>query len=883
MTQSESLSSNKYTNGSSLRTPTLSPEIKYGLVIGTLFLWAILVVMAFSEAKFERTKEKEILKSNAMYETQSKSDELSALFRELYIVTRTISMLPAVRHVIPQNRSSTIDDVIDGVRFNNADAETVQQLYNHAASIAEVSEIYITYDGFNSERGDVPFLMFDNVIVDRIHSLHALDKKLGNVSDVSDIPKEDESAEYTYLTQLIKRMNVDHPTLPSTAPKGIALDISPLMVTCDNTQYLSITKGNPIDRQGIILSVPIYDDANDKFKGVVSTIVRSNVLEARLLGWPEIPVTDTEQRQALLGGINLNNPPVNYVLENNATGMFIYDRRNTFMPEYIDGSIKPPIELTYKVDIGYGNNWAIHRFIPQAEIDQGLAPVQGELNQHLLITTMLIIVLGGGLWFIFYRRVAKNLEHIARHDSLTGLPNRRELNTEIMIALHIAKEKQQPLALVMVDLDHFKEINDSIGHAAGDQLLIEVSRRFEDILRKGDLITPLTQQGREGDPIPIVGRLGGDEFLILLPNIGSQEQALKVGERLIAGLINPILLDGHPTYCQASLGIALYPTHGTDAEDLLRRADSAMYKAKRVRGSSIAISDEELSGTSSRQLRLLSDLHVAIVKEEFILHFQPIFDVTGKRIRSVEALLRWQHPELGLIAPIEFIPLLEQTGLIVEVGEWILRKACYQLKCWKQSGSPIENISINVSVVQLSQSDFSSIVLKMVQDADIDPWSITIEITETVLMENPQKHINQLQKLRESGMEVALDDFGTGYSSLDYLEQLPVSILKIDRSLVVKHNRKTGQAILFSLCDMTRRMGIQCIAEGVENLDEYGTMIDAGCNAVQGWAIAKPMLAEDVDKFVRDFDIEAQFVGKELSTATKHTKKSLPHSKRHIA
>jgi predicted signal transduction protein with EAL and GGDEF domain len=397
------------------------------------------------------------------------------------------------------------------------------------------------------------------------------------------------------------------------------------------------------------------------------------------------------------------------------------------------------------------------------------------------------------------------------------------------------------------------------------------------------LVERFTQTGRQGDPNPTVGRLGGDEFLVLLPNVGNIDQALMVSGRLIAGLAHPIALDGHSTYCHASMGIALYPTHGATAEILIRNADSAMYTAKRVRGSSVAVYDQEISNATIRNMRLLSDLHVAMVDKEFILYFQPIFNIASNRIRTVEALLRWQHPELGLISPVEFIPLLEQTGLIVDVGAWVLRKACHQLKRWKQSGSPIEHVTINASVVQLSQSDFSSIAIEIAKEEGIEPESITIEITESVLMENPQKHIAQLQKLRDAGMQVALDDFGTGHSSLDYLQQLPVSILKIDRSLVSNNGRKAGRAILFVLCELARRMEIQCIAEGVETADEYRDLIEAGCDSIQGWIIGKPLPADQADNLARTFDSEVIFAREELPSAPCNNELVLPHGNRHSA
>lgn len=837
-------------------TESLNVKTKSTVLLGAFAIWVTLLLFVVYEYRYDRDIAVKELSAEVRAESQSKAHELEALFQELYIATRTISLLPALRHISPRNRVSVSDDVIDNVRFHDTDADVVQQLYNHAASIASISEIYITYSGFKPENGEVPFVMYDNVIVDRIHANNKFNTRAGLIDNPSDIPEEDESEEYVYLSQALKTLNKKFAQIPEDAPNNIPFDISPIMITCDNSQYQSKSLGNPNNRLGFILSVPIYSDIDGSFKGLVSTVVRTNIIEARLIGWPNIPVTDQEKRSLAINGFS-NMPPSNYVLTNNKSGMSIFDRRNSLIQQDLGQPYKIGSSLSMDIMVNGESVWTLRRFITHKQISNILIPPKEKLVSQLLIFSLLIIILAGSFWFMFYRRLSTNLNHIAAHDALTGLPNRRDLYGTIAALLESSRDRSQQLALVMIDLDKFKEINDTLGHAAGDQLLVEVALRFKESLRNSDTVTVVTESGTDNTILPSVGRLGGDEFLVILPNIGNQANAVMTCERLLACLTKPISLDGYSVYCHASIGIALYPKHGDNSETLLRNADSAMYRAKKIRGCSLSVYDTVLSKPTVRHVRLLGDLHAAVINKEFFLNYQPIYDISRDKIHTVEALLRWRHPEMGLISPDEFIPLLEQTGMIVDVGTLVLRMACRQLKEWASSGSTISRVSINVSVVQLNQSDFSSTAVEVLKDENVNPDSIIIEITESVFIENSDAHINQLQKIRDSGIMIALDDFGTGYSSLNYLMRLPVDIIKIDRSMVVRHTDQTCRAILRALSDIARHMNIRCIAEGIETEEEYRSLVELNYSMIQGWLIAKPMPAEEADRLSRAFRIDA--------------------------
>lgn len=831
-------------------------ELTLGVLLGALLLWMILAAFIWSDAKKEEAKNRNSLRVALNSETRDQAKKLANLFKSVYVVGRTVSLLPAVRAAAPHNRASVNDDVVDGVRFRVEDAQTVQQLYNHVASILSISELYIVYDGFAPEKGQVPFLTFDKVTLERLRSAQPKRPvRLSAPSAQSDTPAQDRSAVYAYLTRQLQHFRHNDPMIPTDAPKGIKALVSPLLVTSDNSQYLSRRHGDPRNREGFLYSVPIYDSASGGFKGLVTTVIRANVLEARLLNWPFIPVTETEHQLAAEAGISLDEPPSEYLLTNQALGLRIYDRRNAAIARYLDSKAKPELELTQPLNVTSNGQWVLHRFASVNKIEEALAESDNYMLLRLLSVTTLVIVLGSGLLLALQKRRAREMEHIATYDVLTGLPNRRQLSSSVSQAVEGARSRRRELALVMLDLDDFKNINDSLGHAAGDQFLIEVSNRLTQCLRDSDQVLHMRAPRRRGGSSPLVGRLGGDEFLILLPDVETEAQAILVSERILAELGRPLTLAGQTIYCYASIGIAIYPRHGEDVRTLLRNADQAMYISKRVRGSSVTVFDHDLDQASVRRLRLLSDLHQAVSQEQFVLHYQPVLDMTAGRICSAEALLRWHHPELGLLPPDEFIPLLERSGLIVQAGSWVLRSACRQLLHWLQTGSPIESVAVNVSVVQLSQTDFAVEALRIAEEENVDPARIVIEITESVLMEKPDEHVHQLQQLREAGFNVALDDFGTGYSSLSYLRRLPVNMLKIDRSLIEDAAHPIGRAILFSVAELARSTSITCVAEGVESKEQYRQLQEAGFTRAQGWLVARPQPAADADQLARTFDL----------------------------
>jgi diguanylate cyclase (GGDEF)-like protein/PAS domain S-box-containing protein len=429
------------------------------------------------------------------------------------------------------------------------------------------------------------------------------------------------------------------------------------------------------------------------------------------------------------------------------------------------------------------------------------------------------------------KRAAAKIEHIALHDSLTGLPNRLLLQDRAEQALSRARRQSECCALVLLDLDRFKQINDTLGHSVGDEVLKIVAQR-------------LTRTVRESDT---VARMGGDEFALVLPDVRNSEQATEVARKVLAALADELAIEGHRLHVTASIGVALYPAHGTGQETLLRHADAAMYDAKARGRDAVSVYDERMSEQASDQLALQADLRQALARNQLVLHYQPLVDpVTGK-VHALEALLRWQHPERGLVSPVEFIPLAEDTGLIVPIGTWVLHQACMHLARLRALGRPGLRMAVNLSPRQFKADGLEASVREALDSAGLPGEALELEITESVLMNSVERTQRILAALRTMGVRIAIDDFGTGYSSLSYLANFPVQTVKVDRSFVRQIDSGEGTALLAgAIVAMAHRLGIEVVAEGVETLDQHSHLLDLGCELLQGFRFSKPVPFEQL-------------------------------------
>ena len=436
--------------------------------------------------------------------------------------------------------------------------------------------------------------------------------------------------------------------------------------------------------------------------------------------------------------------------------------------------------------------------------------------------------------------VAKRMEYHAHHDALTGLPNRILLNDRITTELAHARRKQGMVAVLFLDLDRFKIINDSLGHAVGDQLLRVIARRLGNCVREEDT----------------VARLGGDEFMVLLPNINGSSDAGRIARKVIDCLIDPISCNGHELHITTSVGISIYPYDGTDSETLIKHADISMYRAKELGRNKAVYFTAEMNAGARKQLALETSLRQAVEKNQLKLFYQPKIDITRNTIVGVEALLRWEHPTMGMISPMEFIPVAEDSGLIVPIGEWVLNTAFRQLKQWHLAGHTSLTVAVNLSSAQLARPGFEGVVEKALHHADLDAGMTELEITENVAMENLEYAIAILEKLKNIGITIAMDDFGTGYSSLSYLRRLPIDVVKIDQSFVREiPDSQEDVLIAQAIIAMAKSLKLSLIVEGVENVRQLNFFKQQGCSIVQGFLFSKPVEADEISHMLTEQSI----------------------------
>ena len=433
--------------------------------------------------------------------------------------------------------------------------------------------------------------------------------------------------------------------------------------------------------------------------------------------------------------------------------------------------------------------------------------------------------------------------NLAYYDELTELPNRELFSQSLEQTIKIAKRDGQKFAVLFVDLDRFKRINDTLGHSIGDELLKDVAGRLAKCVRSTDSVAHL-------DPLASgairLARLGGDEFVVKLYGIDSEESVSVVASRIVAALTPAFTCGGHQFVVTPSIGIALYPQDGSTGEELLMNADSAMYRAKNVGRNNYKFYSETMRTKSLHRLDLENLIRTAIDKEQFELHFQPKVDAQSSQLVGAEALLRWNHPERGAIAPADFIPIAEETGLIVPIGQWVLREACRQVQVWSTSPIGAVPVSVNISSHQFRDSGLVKDVFGAISDAGIDATNLELEITESVLLQDVDKTLIALKALKEAGVSLSIDDFGTGYSSLSYLKRFPIDTIKIDRSFVKDlHTDADDAAICAAILAMSIQLGLNVVAEGVETMEQLEFLRRHGCNHIQGFICSPALSATD--------------------------------------
>jgi diguanylate cyclase len=433
----------------------------------------------------------------------------------------------------------------------------------------------------------------------------------------------------------------------------------------------------------------------------------------------------------------------------------------------------------------------------------------------------------------------KQLRHLAAHDSLTSLPNRVLLDDRMSQAIVHAERAGESFAVCVLDLDRFKLINDSLGHRAGDELLKHVARRLTSAVRNVDT----------------VARLGGDEFVLIISEARERADAGQVADKVLESLQAAVQIGELDIHTSASIGIAFYPGDGTSIETLYAHADAAMYCAKQRGGSSVEFFTSTMSLATEERVRFEGDLHRALKLQQFELHYQPKYDASTKRIHSVEALIRWRHPERGLIAPDQFIPLAEESGLIVPIGEWVLRDACRQVRVWQDLGLPTLRVAVNISALQFRRLDLVDTVRRALADNGVAAKYLEIELTETAVMSDPEESVDTLERLSRMGILVSVDDFGTGYSSMTYLRRFPIDKLKIDRSFMTNVMKSADDAsIVQAIISLAHGLRLKVVAEGVETADQVAFLQKLGCDQYQGYYFSRPVSAAAFEAMLRGPD-----------------------------
>ncbi len=432
-----------------------------------------------------------------------------------------------------------------------------------------------------------------------------------------------------------------------------------------------------------------------------------------------------------------------------------------------------------------------------------------------------------------------DLEHLANHDPLTDLPNRNLFNSKLKSFIDRAAREGRHVGLMLLDLDNFKDVNDTLGHAIGDQLLTAVAARLSNCIRAQD----------------VLARLGGDEFALIQIGLDYPIDAHIQAKRLLKALGEVFTIGDHKLYSGASIGITVFPDDGGDVEQLLQNADLAMYQAKEEQRNSFRFYDVELNASVQRRTFLENELRDAIDAEELMIYFQPKIDIKKNVVAGAEALVRWRHGEQGMISPEEFIPVAERSGLINPIGEWMLRQACRHLSDWAERGLPAVKVAVNLSAVQFRDRDIAKLVSDMLSETGVDASLLELEVTESAAMHDIRNAVGVLSKLHQLGVSLSVDDFGTGYSSLSYLRQLPVHRLKIDKSFISEVDQsREAAAIARAIVMMGQSLGLDVVAEGVETEAQLDYLKEVGCDEVQGYLFGRAMPGPDFEAFMLSWD-----------------------------
>lgn len=820
------------------------------VALGSLIFWGVELKISMTS---HDEREREVLVSYQQRELARKAEAIRDTVQELYQTARTISLLPAIREATGGNRKSVDEDVIKQGRLSLDSHRMLQQINANLGAYVRASEIYFILDGFDPEKGEVPFFMYDDAIIRPRDNL--------SNSPTSNLPEESEMEEYAEIRRQLAWFKQNAPIFNYQSKLNtIPALISPPLLTCDITQFDSLTQGNRRDAMGFVFSIPAYDAQSEKFKGQVSIIVRSNVFEAKLLDVPFLPITLRDQEKMAQEGWKMP-PPSSYVMVETSQKIEVWDRRNPMINDGLAAARANPALsgrwASLPLDLPNIGNWELHHYLTEPELEQLVGGIRASkklsIAGRVLLLVALSTFLGWGFWLM--RGSRRELIKMAHYDSLTDLPNRRLFFDRMETGMTKAQRNGTKMGLFFVDLAGLNAINDRHGHHGGDLLLVKMANRLRDHLRETDGIfggDGLTEMGRSNAPLNfMLSRLGGDEFTIVCEDLHSTDDLKIVAERILACVKEPFTLGDDTVEITLNIGAALFPNDAGDAERLLMCADSAMHECKATHSRYILF-NEEMRQRAERQHLLILELLTALPKGQFELYYQPKATLLNGLVVSMEALIRWHHPKLGLVSPVEFIPLLERNGAIVEVGQWIVEQACRDLHRLTDANFPDVRLSVNVSVRQLRQGHFYSVLQNALTSHKIEASRLILEITETMVVEDLKKGRETMLALKELGVGLAIDDFGAGYSSLTYLQHLPVDSLKIDKSLIDGMVDDRAIHVVASIIALAQGLSLKTIAEGIETEEQRTLIGSLGCDLIQGYLLSRPLPLPDIIEWLKN-------------------------------
>ncbi len=782
------------------------------------------VVRVDATRDFASAKQRYVENSRATSTATAKHVE-DAL-RSIYENLRTLTFLPSVKGIDRH-----------GANLGGEGRATIQQVYNNLASNVSISEVYILPVDFDPERMDLitgkleePILMFDELIVNARGRLAGKQSNMPAQSDVQGgsqelltRPEEEvEIYEYRELADQLSWLKTNFPNDDKIDGMAVPIISSREVITCDNSDF--IHTGEDADRSGIILSVPFYGD-DGVLRGAVSAIILSSALTQLL-------------------------PTNEYVLVNPAEDYLADKDRIDSNGATPDSFTAPDPKLIYSEVIPLAVNdpksrWLLWTGFSNSKFTDGVDAQSVQEFEHAGYAMVGVLTLAALIaWLSLVRSMSiqaqaaatlerrveertAQIQHLATHDILTGLPNRGLLSDTMDGALRSVRGGER-LAVHCLDLDRFKPVNDTLGHPVGDRLLEAVARRLKACAGE----------------TAMVARIGGDEFVIL-QLIFNADEAGSLARKIISSLEESFDIQNHQISIGCSVGIAMYPDDGTSPDELIKNADIALYKAKLDGRGTCHSFEPGMDARLQARRKLEGDLNQAIRENQFVLHFQPLHTADTAKLTGFEALVRWNHPELGLLAPIEFIQLAEETGAIRPLGEWILRTACAEAAKW-----PDElKVAVNLSPAQFKNQSLSLQVLAALSASNLRPSRLELEVTETVLLANNESTLETLHALRSLGVQIAMDDFGTGYSSLGYLRSFPFDRIKIDQSFVRQMGESSeSRAIVKAVAELGMTLGMTTTAEGVETEEQYALVRNNGCTDVQGYYFGKPRPSADLSE-----------------------------------